>query len=421
MTDKLFEPAAERGVFKNLDVLSPHYVPGELPHRLSEAKAVSKILSPVLRNEKPGNIFIYGSTGTGKTSVVRHVIRELERITSSPEDNKAGACIKAVYMNCRTGYGSKYQILLKILSDDSMNAEGMEKRPLEGRRNKGLSGLDPTQLFEKLKNVVSANNISLIVVLDEIDMVKDVDDLMYLLTRINDEISPGRVSIIGISNRTSFKEMLDARSRSTLCEEELIFRCYSAPQLETILAQRADIGLYANALPEGCIKLIAALGAQTNGDARYALKLLQKSGELAESEGRKSIKADDVKAARRKVEEDIMYETVKILPENQQVVLYSIADLLSKGGQYKRLGEPSLEGVAFSGEVYEHYQSVSKSLDRSPVTMRWFRDYLNELQMLGLVLLEDSGKGVRGKTTLIKLGRRPEDIKGIVEASLGLT
>ncbi|MBM3309796.1 MAG: AAA family ATPase, partial [Candidatus Altiarchaeales archaeon] len=387
MAERLFEPVSERGIFKNLDVLSPHYVPEELPHRISEAKSISRILTPVLRNEKPGNIFVYGSTGTGKTSVVRHVMRELNKIVSDPESNTAKALVKTVYMNCRTGYGSKYQVLVRVLTDESLQSEGLKKKPLEDRKNKDLVGISPTRLYEKLKEVVQENNMSLIVVLDEVDTVRDIDDLMYTLTRINDDIKGGRVSVVGISNRSSFKEMLDARSRSTLCEEELIFKPYNAHQLETILKQRVEIGLHSGAISEGNIKLIAAYAASTNGDARYALKLLQKAGELAESDARKAIKMEDVKAARTKVEEDIVSETVKNLPEHQQVVLYSIADLLVRGSQYKRLNEVEKD-VVFSGEVYDHYQKVSKSLHRDPRTMRWFREYLNELEVLGLIVLK---------------------------------
>ena len=420
MVERLFEQGGERGVFKDLNVLGPHYIPEELPHRASEAKSVSRILTPVLRNEKPNNIFVYGTTGTGKTSVVRHVIRELDRAVGDLQGNVNKALVREIYMNCRTGYGSKYQILVKILTDDSLNHADLKSRPLDDRKNRDLVGISPTRLYEKMKSVVESNNISLIVILDEIDTVKDVDELMYMLTRINDEIKGGRVSLIGISNNSSFKEMLDARSKSTLCEEELVFKPYNAQELEAILKQRAEIGLNENAISDGALKLIAAYAARTNGDARYALKLLQKAGELAECDSRKAVKIEDVKSAKMKVEEDIVSESVRSLPENQQVVLYSIADSLVKGGQYKRLGEGVESDVVFSGEVYEHYLRICKNIHRTPITMRWFRDYLNELDMMGLIMLELSGKGVRGKTTIIRLGRNPGEIKDIVEVALGL-
>ena len=43
MAEKLFQPVSEKGVFKNLDVLSPHYVPDELPHA-----SILKIATPYL-------------------------------------------------------------------------------------------------------------------------------------------------------------------------------------------------------------------------------------------------------------------------------------------------------------------------------------------------------------------------------------
>lgn len=419
MTGHLFEPAETGGIFKNLDSLGPHYIPDELPHRLSEAKAISRILSPVLRSEKPGNIFVYGSTGTGKTCVVKHVIRELNKTASAGCDSNA--LVRTVYMNCRTGYGSKYQILVRILTDESLQSDSLKKRPLDDRRNKDLVGLSPTRLYEKLKDVVSANNMGLVVILDEIDTVKDVNDLMYMLTRINDDIeNSGRVSVVGISNLPSFKDRLDARSRSTLCEEELIFKSYNAHQLETILKQRAEIGLKGNAISDGNIKLIAAYAAQSTGDARYALKLLQKAAELADVDGRDSVKTEDVKAARLKVEADVVSEAVRDLPEHKQIVLYSIADLISKGGRYRKLGDSAPDDFTFSGEAYDHYVKVSRGLYREPITIRWFREYLNQLEVEGLLVLKNSGRGVRGNTTLIRLGRRPEEIKTIIEANLGL-
>lgn len=419
MTEHLFEPTKAGGIFRNLDALGPHYIPDELPHRLPEAKAISRLLSPVLRGEKPGNVFVYGSTGTGKTCVVKHVIRELNKTASA--GSMGSALVRTVYMNCRTGYGSKYQVLVKILTDESLQADCLKKRPLEDRRNMDLVGLSPTRLYEKLREVVSANNLGLVVVLDEIDTVRDVNDLMYMLTRINDDIeNSGRVSVIGISNLPSFKEKLDARSRSTLCEEELIFKSYNAHQLETILKQRAEIGLKENAITDGNLKLIAAYAAQSTGDARYALKLLQKAAELAALDGRDSVRMEDVKAARTKVETDIVSETIKDLPEHKQIVLYSIADLLARGSRYKKLGDSAPDDIVFSGEAYDHYTRVSKSLYREPITIRWFREYLNQLEVEGLVILKNSGKGVRGNTTLIRLGRRPDEIKSIIEANLGL-
>ena len=82
----------------------------------------------------------------------------------------------------------------------------------------------------------------MIVVLDEIDRIKNLDDLIYTLTRSNDELQKGRISIIGITNNVMMKKVLDPRSKSTLCEEEMVFAPYNAEQIEDFLKQRASQG-----------------------------------------------------------------------------------------------------------------------------------------------------------------------------------
>ena len=74
----------------------------------------------------------------------------------------------------------------------------------------------------------------------------------------------------------------------------------------------------------------------------------------------------------------------------------------------------------FSGEVYETYERYCKLLDRKSRTTRQFSEYLNELEMLGLITMRMSGKGTRGTTRFIRLGYSPDEIKTILRASLGL-
>ena len=429
MTSKIFQADMLRhSVFKDLSVLSPHYVPKELPYRKGEIKRITSQLSSILLDVKPSNLLIYGKTGTGKTSVVKNIMRELSQLLEDDSQNTSSVCSKSSYMNCRLGYNSKYQILLNILEQDSINANAIKSRPLEGIRNNSLSGRSPTQLYAILKKVVEANAMHLIVILDEIDMVRDINELLYTLTRINDQIDAldsggrskrGSVSVIGISNKASFKHELDPRTKSTLCGEEIVFKPYNAHELRIILKHRVKAGLKKGAISESNIALIAALSAQTSGDARYALRLLQKSGEIAQSQKRKRIRLEDVKASKAAVEDDIMNEIVSTLPEHLQIVLYSITDIVVRGAQQARLSGDAEDGM-MSGEVYQNYESLCKRINRKPRTMRWFGEYLKELEMLGLVTLSISGKGIRGNTTLIRLGASVPELKKILVMSLGI-
>lgn len=423
MTQNIFESELmERRIFRNLEVLSPHYVPHELPHREKEIREITRIIAPVLRNEKPGNMFIYGKTGTGKTCVVRYVIRKLREFVENPEKNPNRIPVKVVYMNCKVR-NSKYQVLLKLLEDESLNEESLKNIPLrdgpENQLRDQLRGMDPADLYDRLFNVIQNNGINLIVILDEIDMVtKGLNDLIYILTRINDELTQGHVSIIGISNDMRVKKRLDPRSRSTLCEEEKVFPPYNAIQLKAILKQRISMGFQKDTIDNSTVSRIAAFAAQ-DGDARYALRLLKKAGELAENSNSEKVAMDFVESAKKAVEEDIMAEAISTLPEHQQIVMYSIAALASQGGMYKRLSGIGT-GDLFTGEVYEVYENNCRTLNRNPRTMRQFSQYLSELEMLGFITTSISGKGIRGTTRLIRLGYPPEEIKVIVKQSLGI-
>ena len=417
--DNLFDAAMQdRKIFRDMSILSPHYVPEELPHREMEIKEVTRVIAPIIRNEKPSNLFIYGTTGTGKTCVARYVLRKLEEFVRNPEKNQNNVRVGVVYMNCKVR-NSKYQVLLKTLEDDALNNDGLKNTPLEGRQDRNLKGMDPADLYDRLHTVVESNSLNLIIVLDELDMItKGLNDLMYILTRINDELQSGHVSVMGMSNDMRVKKKLDPRSKSTLCEEERIFKPYNAIQLKSILKQRINAGFQADSMDDSAISLIAAFAAQ-DGDARYALRLLQKAGEITENSNKEKVITDHVERAKRAVEDDIMAEAVSTLPEHQQIVMYSIASLASNGGMYKRLSAIET-GDLFTGEVYEAYENNCRALEKNPRTIRQFSQYLNELEMLGFITMRASGKGVRGTTRLIRLGYPPNDIMSIVKDSLGL-
>lgn len=385
---------SKKSIFRDVSVLSPHYVPRELPFREQHITEIMTILSPALRGQKPRNLIIYGKTGTGKTCCMKRVMEGFVEAGKG-----TGSAMH--YLNCRI-YNSRYRIFQKILKS---HIPELEK-----------AGFGLPFLYEKLIELASTGQ-QIVVILDEIDMVKDLDDLVYTLTRSNDEMKKGGVSIVGISNKLSFKDSLDPRSRSSLYETEMIFQPYTAEQLQKILARRAEEGFEKGVVEPSAINLAAAMTSQENGDARYALKLLNKAGELAEQDGRHRITDADVDNARKKVELDMTTETISTLPEMHQIVLYSIASLSLSGSRYSRLEGVEKEFL-FSGEVYEEYELNCKKLKKKARSTRWYREYLNDLEMLGVITTTPSGKGVRGQTTLVKIGPEPKGILNILKPAL---
>ena len=391
--ENLFEKEMRRStIFEDRNVLSLHYLPGHLPYRENEITKVMKVIAPALSQKRPSNLFLYGKTGVGKTAVVKHVMEKLDETKKKYE-----AKVDSIYLNCRT-HNTKYQVMLKL----AQRAEP----------NESFLGLSSTHLYERFQEYVDSG-IVFIVVLDEIDKVKDLDELMYSLTRANDDLKRGHIGLVGISNKIDFKEKLDPRSKSTLCQDEMVFAPYNAEQLGAILSDRAAVGFRKGYVTDGAVKLAAAFAAQESGDARYALRLLLKAGEFADAEDKRLVE-DYVKKARSAVEEDIVIELINTLPEHQSIVLYAIANLTARGSKYRRLTDNG-ERLLFSGEAYEGYEQMCKRLKTTARSARWFREYLNELDMMGLITMAMSGQGIRGNTRLIKLSFPAEKVRAAVE------
>ena len=395
--DDIFESELKKAtVFQDRNVLSQSYIPETLPHREKEIERMMKTLAPMLSKKIIHNLFIYGKTGTGKSSSTRHILNRLGDVRE-----KYDASVDFIYVNCHN-CNTKYQVMLKCAE---YCAPG-----------KPFIGYPFSHLFEEVKKKVQDNDTSFLIVLDEVDKVKDIDELMYTLTRANDELDHGRISLIGITNSVGFKEQLDPRPKSTLCEEEMVFPPYNATELESILRQRGELGFKQGAIDESAINLAAALAAQESGDARYALKLILKAGQIADDLKEKRVTDSHVQIASEGVEEEIVYEIINTLPEHQKIVLYAITLLTEDGSRMSKLdGSMDEDAVLYSGEVYDKYRGLCKVYGKKARTARWCRDYLNDLDMMGLITTSISGKGIRGNTTLIQLAYPQEKVKRVLE------
>jgi cell division control protein 6 len=296
-------------------------------------------------------------------------------------------------------YNTRYKVLQKIAADIT----GFSK-----------NGFSPSVFYEKTLDWIENGGRYLIIVLDEIDVVKDLNELIYTLTRANDDLKRGGVSLIGISNKISFKNQLDPKTKSAMLQAEVVFPPYNSDQLKEILEQRASIGYNEGACDSSAISLAAAIAARETGDARYALKLLMYAGEIADEHKQEMVTYKHVEQARKNVERDLVSEAVATLPEHQQLILYALALLTLKGSKYQKLGDDQ-NHMFMTGELYETYQSICKETKKDKRSSRWCKEYLRELEALGLVETIESGKGIRGHSTLTRLLYSADWIKKTVE------
>jgi len=398
LSENIFEKEfSKETIFVDRNLLSPHFTPSELPFRDGQINEISSVLAPTIREKKADNIFIYGKTGTGKTTVTRKVLNQLLEFSASKNLKISGT-----YVNCRN-HNKKYRVLIKVAKDFY---------PEEN-----FLGFSAAFVYEKLLDYARKGR-SVILVLDEIDKVKDLDELIYSLSRANDEVEKGSITIVGISNNLMFKDRLDPRTKSSLCQQEIIFPPYNAVELREILKQRAAGAFKENVIDDSALSLASAIAAQESGDARTAVMLLLRAGEIAERKNSPRITDEEVKKAKSKVEEELILNMISTLPRQQQLVLLAIASLSLESKGIKKITGRIEEGVLFSGEIYEEYTHIAKKFHEDIVSARWYREYISELEMYGLVLSTASGKGIRGQTRLIKLGFPAKKIKEAIEKEI---
>lgn len=371
--------------------LEPSFMPDRLPHREKQAEQLVETLSPSLTNYKPSNVIIFGKPGVGKTSVVKYVEREANRVIESRLDVK----IKLIDINCGI-VDNPYGILLSV--GDALIGSWEEKLPFTGWPLEKLFNT----VLEKVENFGGV----VIIVLDEIDKLvkKSGDSVLYQLLRIN-EISPGgKVSILGISNDLRFTDYLDPRVKSRLIEETMVFDPYSASQIYDILKDRSLFSGISDVIEDSALKTCAALAAQEHGDARRAIDLLRIAVELTEKKGLATIVDETIYAAKKKLEKDIIVETVSTLPLHGKLALFSITllDEIKNGGK------------STTGELYTLYEKISDRLGLGTLTQRRITDILGELSGLGLIESGVQSFGRYGRTTTVTLNYPSSRLKDIL-------
>lgn len=130
------------------------------------------------------------------------------------------------------------------------------------------------------------------------------------------------------------------------------------------------------------------------GDARYALDLLKTSGEIADEKQSDIIQESFVKEAKDRIEHNKIIDVVMTLPLQQQKVLESINYLTKKNEEIT------------SGSLYEVYQDLAKN---DKVSYRRLFDFINELEMLGLISANTISRGRgKGRTNIITLQCDPD-------------
>lgn len=317
-------------IIVNEEALTEAFVPTRLFHREGQVRELERCLKPALKNRSIENIFLMGTSGTGKTTITKWILENYFKEISA-------------YVNCWK-YRTTHEVLKEVLLALQV--------PVHGREPTG-------ELTKSLEKIMKKRKV--IVCLDEVDRLDDFD-LLYLLARSG-------CGLILISTRCHILANLTSRIRSSLVLTEIEFPPYKTDELYDIIRDRVDFAFRPGSLKNEFIKL-ASVAAQ--GDARTGLEIVRKAGKKAEVRYLNEVTMRELEETINETNKLKMVYPVDKLNEHQK----AIYDILEKK---RKLA---------SGLLYNEYCTLVKS----PVVDRAYRKYMERMVELGLVKAVGKGR-----------------------------
>jgi cell division control protein 6 len=366
MSDGLWDRGS---IFKNEGVLDESYTPDKMPERQSEREQIIRGLGPAFNEGTPKNMFLQGRSGQGKTAIARKMLDEFEQRASKREVDVA-----TFFLPC-ANTSSSYHLACNFVKEQTGSSP---------------NGRDKRLVFNRMYTVLEEQaNIS-VLVLDEVDHIQDEDEgLLYDIPRARDNghiSGSARISIIGISNDSSFLTTLSSKARDSLAERVINFDAYGADELRPILKRRVEKAFVDGAVSEGAISLCAAYAAQDKGSARQAIDYLYEAGDIALDNSADTVTDDHVMQAEERVDRRHVDTSIRGLTLQDRFTLAALVGLESAG-----------ETPARTRKVYREYQHYAAQ-DGNEIAFDRVRLHLKELQTMGIVDSQKrSGGGMGGE------------------------
>jgi len=356
----------EETVFKNDSMFELDYVPEHVLHRDSQMQTLKFNIQPALRGSRPVNTLCIGTVATGKTTSVRKIFHAVKEETQK---------VVPVYINCQVT-STKYTILSHLYK------EIFGHMPPH-------SGVSFEKVFEKVtKNLVENGRVA-VVALDDIQYLfreKEVDAVLYSLLRAHEVHEGAKIGVIAIYSGERMEYNFDPRVYSVFMPEEIRFERYGREQIKDILAYRVREGLYPNVVQEGVLDMVVD-AVMSTGDLRMGIDLLKRAGMNAERRASRKISKEDVEGAYEKSRYAHLSSILKGLQKEEKILLRIICETQGK-----------------AGEIQEKFEKETK------LGYTMFHEVLNKLASSGIIKLEFTGKGTKGRSRVPKLMYGAEEV-----------
>lgn len=320
-------------------------------------------------------MFVYGRTGSGKSTVVKFVCERLPMTFRMANLRKA-----------RTVFGCANLILEELGGEEVKSGQSCS--------------VAAQRITDRI--VTLASQDPLVLVLDEFDALFSdrlggASDFIYRLLseqqRLREE---GRMfCIIAIANSPA---ELDERVKSRIgSAPEINFGAYSKNEVLAILKDRARQA-FVEPVDEGVLGYCAAVSSEEFGDARRAIDLLKVAAELAGPAGGR-IEAKHVDEASDRLRKDRVEAALAGASYHLTIVCRELVRLTLFSG-------PAWHSTS---RIYDHYvENIVRKNEGSRLGYRRVAELLGELWSMGLVESHAESKGRGGFGREYRLAMPPE-------------
>lgn len=377
------QEGVQNSVFRDKGLLDPEAVIDEdrIVGRDQQLDDIITYLRPALQGNRPPNMLLYGPSGTGKSLIINAVCEKLVELADARKER-----FSVVNINCQT-----------IKSHDRAVFRLVENAAAKAGTETGVpeSGVSTDRKLSRFYEILSNNFDSIIIILDEVDLLVGrqrkpneepaYSKLLYQLSRASQlGRIDGDVSVAALTNDPRFMENLDGRAESSFNPQDVVFSDYDAAQLDAILERRRD-AYRDDVLEEGAISLSSALAAQDHGDARKAIDLFRKAGEIADRRGEGTVREQHVRDAQNEAERDRTLTQMQGLTSQKKISLYANAVVPIYSNR-------ELDAIP-STVAYQVYQFLTEILNIEEKSRDSYLRYMNEAETYNFVTSEKRGRG----------------------------
>jgi Cdc6-like AAA superfamily ATPase len=324
-------------------------VPETVVGRTAEQAAIRQVV------DEPGqsHLHITGQRGNGKTLLTAVAL------TDAP--------VPVCYVPCRR-YNTQYQVLARLTA--MLTGEPVP----DGYRTAQLERRVATALTET----------PAVLVLDDVEFLlqNDGDALLYSLSRMD---RAERLTIMTLTTPlVDLTAMLDERTSSSYQPRHVAVEPYTDGQTAEILRTHAR-----DLVPQPVTDTAVRQVARQTANIHVGLHWLARAGEVHDAHA--VITAKTLQLLRWDAFDRYGLDTVTAFTRHHAIVLKAIQQVT---GETPRV---------YTGTVYDRYVTLCRCRGWEPLTARRIGDYLNELELLGLIDVEQYRGGTEGKTRLIRL------------------